>query len=204
MLQSVVPDLYKQAWHPFLNICITVMSKQAHQTLPRVRRIHATNAALKLSLFCVGSITSIWASWHAFWVQRHRIISSDFKGLNSCPEERSWGALICHMKILICHLEILISPWLQLLASSSSRHSWLCYRKKEAPRLLAVPWPNSCMSWWYNGLGKGSSWLLPLEVMVGWAGGMVGMSVFSSQISLSNQPSMWLQESFCQTCGRQP
>lgn len=55
MLQSVVPDLYKQAWHPFFNICSTVMSNWPHGTLPRVLWIHATTVALKLSLFCVGS-----------------------------------------------------------------------------------------------------------------------------------------------------
>lgn len=191
MMQSVVPDLYKQAWHPFFNICSTVMSKQPHWTLPRVLWIHAITAALKVSLFCAGSTTFLLPGLPGMLSGRKDIDSFllTSKGLIHTLKKGAevlWSAI-----------------WRYWSATWRCQSLLPAYRSLPAPPAGTAgghfqghfsPWPNSLndqvVQWTRKGIAADCCHWGGGEV--GW--GLVGKRVFSSQISLSSQPSMWVQK----------
>lgn len=206
MLLSVVPDLYKQAWHPFFDICSTVMSEWPHRTLPRVLWIHATTVAPKTSLLCVGSTTFLLPRLLGMLsgckdMESHPLTSKSLIRALKKGAKVLWSATWRYWSATWRYWSLL--DYSSLPAPAAGTAGCATGRRRLQGHLLA-PGPTACMTRRYNGPGKGSSWLLPLEVVLGSVGDMVGKRVFSTKSVCQTSFPCDCKESFCQACGRQP
>lgn len=178
MMPSVVPDLYKQAWHPFFNTCSTVMSKQPHWTLPRVLWIHAITAALKVSLFCAGSTTFLLPGLPGM-LSGHKDIDSFLLTSKGLIHTLKKGAEVLWSAI-----------WRYWSATWRCQSLLPAYRSLPAPPAGTAgghfqghfsPWPNSLNDQVVQWTRKGMQLTAAIGVAVRWAGGWWGKEYFPAK-----------------------